>query len=209
LKSLVDRFGVDLMSSHRWFDERERWVELVHAITARCTKRGEHEIRVACEKLAQDGLLDRPGMICESDVADRVTAVFRRHGLAVEESERAVTALREVSQVIDLKYGGKLQIYLRRWFEGIVQEMLSDFPISVLDADDLRHAFRFWLQNVAGAPLSLTHSDALEYCEAQGVDWDELVAAADAADINLPWLDDMVHAAVGSGSVPVAGNQKP
>lgn len=198
LASLVERFGPDLVEQHRWFDERDRWVELAHAIAARCTHRPEHEVRAACAELTETGALDRPALIGHHETGDAVSTTFLRHGLDAHEVAKILIALREVSAVLDRDYAGKLQVYLRHCFERMAQEMQATFQISALEPAEVRHALRFWFQNVLGAPLSLTHPQAVEYCEAHGVDWDDLVAAADRSDIHLALLDDMVHAAVHS-----------
>jgi hypothetical protein len=198
LESLIDRFGPDFAQQHRWFDERDRWVELVQSLVARCSKQSEHEIRAACEELTQQGLLDHPSIVKNPDAGSKVIASFMSHGLSESEVEKALSVLSEVSTTLDEAYGGKLQRYLRHSFERMADKMVDELPVTSIGVEDTRHAFRFWLQNVANAPLSLTHPDAAKYCEAKGVTWTQMVDAAEAADINLALLDDMVHAAINS-----------
>lgn len=202
LAELVEAFGPDLVHQHRWFDERDRWIELVLAIAARCTDRSEHDVRAACEELARSGVLDHSDQIREPANAEIIETTLRRHGLSADESARTLTALSEVSIVLNRDYGGKLQRYLRHCLELVAEHMRDRFPMSTLNGGDALHAFTFWLQNVVAAPVSLAHPDAREFCRSRGVDWEQLVAAADEADVSLPLLDDMVHAAVSRARNP-------
>jgi hypothetical protein len=195
LAELVDKYGPTLIEGHQWFDERDRWVELVLALVARCTAISEHEVRLACMELTQKGLLDRPAAMRAPDNREAIQQVLKSHGLSPGEATKALIALTEVSENIDVEFNGKLQLYLRQSFDAVAEQMLTVFPVSVLSNENLRHAYRFWLQNVASAPLSLTHPNARTFCESRQVAWDEMIEAADDADINLALLDDIVHAA--------------
>ncbi|MEP6754601.1 MAG: hypothetical protein ABJA67_03785 [Chthonomonadales bacterium] len=198
LGGLVEQYGAELVGQHRWFDERDRWLELVHAILSQITAQPEPKVRAAVEEISHRGLLDQPVTVQRADVGVQLVAALQSHGLTAQEADTGLQALRAVVSTLERDYGGKCQIYLRYCFEQMADHMQAVFPIPSLNAGQVRHAVRFWLQNSLSAPLTLEHPEALEFCADHGVAWGDLIAAADRADIHFALLDDLVHSAVHS-----------
>lgn len=193
LEELVDDFGPDLIGEHRWFDERERWRELVYAILSHSTSRDGGSVREACNDLEDRGLLDSPSLLSNGAAKAAVKARLVESGLTEQEIDTGLRPLETIASFLDQHHSGKLQLYLRRSLERLADELGTD--VSLTD-DASRTAIRFWLQNILAAPLSLRLPQAISWCETRETNWDELVAAADEADVNVALLDDLVLTAI-------------
>ncbi len=200
LLSLIEQHGTSVVHQHRWSDERERWLELVHAVATRCTRVDEHEVRAACGELASAGLLDTPAQLEEAALREAFLDVFQRHGFHGDESTRTVAALSDIARTLDSTYAGKIQVCLRACFEQMVETLAHTFETEALSHTEKQQALRYWLQNVAAAPISLKLERAQALCASHGVSWDDLASSADDADIPFPLLDDLVQAALAANA---------
>jgi hypothetical protein len=70
-------------------------------------------------------------------------------------------------------------------------DKLFDVPSS--DRSALASAYTYWLQNALSMPLSLVDQTMWTFCEKNGVTPEELIAAADDLNINIAFLDDLIH----------------
>ncbi len=195
LSELVEKYGPEVVSYHRWFDERERWLELVHAVVSRCSPKSEHIIRDALRDLATTGLLDSPLMFTDPEARAAIIAALERRGIERDGAQRGVGAVTEIANVLVRKFGGKTQIYLRHCVELLARMIREDLPVSSISETEMDQAVRFWMQNVMNAPFSMNNQSASSFLDQRGVTWHQLVAAADRADLNIALLDDIVEIA--------------
>lgn len=195
LSSLVDRYGTDFASQHRWFDEHDRWLELAHALIVQCTAQPDHRVREACAELAQRGLLTPAPGPDDTAGSSEFIIVLERHEVLPADAAKALEVIRKVQALLQQRWSGKLQVYLRERFAELADRMVQDLTITELTTAQTRQAVLFWLQNVVAAPMTLMHPEAVRYCSNQNVSWQGLIAAADDADLHLPLLDDLLHAA--------------
>ena len=132
LSSLVDRFGSELVHWHRWFDERDRWVELVHALISQATTLPETQVRKCCEDLVSAQTLGGPESVLSDDAAAQIVAALVREGASSSEAHVALGALQEVALRLELDFAGKLQVVLREAFEQVVERMQAALHIDSL-----------------------------------------------------------------------------
>jgi hypothetical protein len=196
LQELVEDFGPDLAAEHRWFDERDRWIEFAQAVAFGAIGIAGTRARAACDALKETGLLDQAGAMRDPSRAQGAAAILIENGLSTAEADALVGALGQVGDILDRRFGGKIQIFLRRCLEATGDRMLDELVIETIPVDRRRLAYRLWLQNVLSAPLSLELPAAADFCSRLGIEFSELVQAADDADISVALLDDMLLCAI-------------
>jgi hypothetical protein len=137
--------------------------------------------------------------------ANRFVKVLIESGFSHAEALAGLKVLREAAVSIRDHYGGKLQLCLRSVGERFLAEIGESFPFSELKTEEAKHAFTLWLQNVAHLPLSLRDRSLVAMCQAEGIEVDDLLTAADELDLNLAFVDDMVHHWQAPRQEPVTG----
>ena len=200
LQELVEDFGPDLAVEHRWFDERDRWIEFVQALAFAAIGIEGARARTACTALKEAGLLDQADTMRDPSREQVATSILAECGLTAVEADTLVGALVEAGDILDRGFGGKIQIFLRECMEATCERMLEELAIESIPLDRRRLAYRLWLQNVLSAPLSLELQSMDDFCSRLGIQFSKLVQAADAADVNVALLDDMLLCAIDTQS---------
>src|SRR5262249_14956232 len=125
--------------------------------------------------------------------ANNCLKVLTEAGLSQDEARAGLKVLCETAIGIQDHFSGKVQLYLRSIGERLLNEIFHHFHFSDLKPEDVKYAFTLWLQNVAQLPLSLRDAHLITMCQAEGIVVDDLLTAADELDLNLAFVDDMVH----------------
>lgn len=202
LMKLFSRYS-DLFVYHQWPSEHERWVELIFALVSRIGDKPESEVRDAVQGLDDLELLDveKLSEIPEADggvdlgfpYARRIFESLSESGFTEEDSKSSVLVMHEAARSVKEHHGGKIQKYLRKYGQRMMDELSQSFSFSKMDEADMRYAFTYWLQNVLNMPVSLEDESIEEFCSKLERKPEELVQAADEMDINLAIIDDMVQ----------------
>ncbi len=133
----------------------------------------------------------------QSEPVDRLSAHFlaflQEHGFSQQESERLLTIVSEAASALSQQFDGKIQKYLRKYGELMLKEVPALFHFTTINSDQIGHAFTYWFQNVLNMPLSLVDSNIVAFCQDNGFEVANLIAAADRLDVNLALLDDLVY----------------
>lgn len=202
LRKLLVRYS-ELFASQQWPSEGSRWVELLFALISRITCGSEDEIRAALEELdsldlldikvlsrvgAPDGAVDR-----ESPHTRRIAQVLSESGFTEEECQRSVLVMHEAAKSLTEHHGGKVQRYLRKYGQRMIDELGDNFSFSSMGENDVKRAFTYWLQNVLDMPLLSEDESIQKFCRKLGKKSGELVEAADRLDINLAIVDDVIQ----------------
>lgn len=197
-----DAYG--LYTDHPWFWEGARWTELLFSICVRVVGIEEAEVREMIVELNDLDLMEVQELAAlprdSSGMADTGTPTYQaicetmaRYGLDDDRIQRTVTAFADAARSLSGGFQGKVQKYIRSYGERMIAELDQHFRFTELGANEMREAFTEWLQNCLAMPLSLRDADMREFCEARGITLDALVEAADAADINVAYLDDITR----------------
>jgi hypothetical protein len=203
LRKLLADVGADVAAHHMWILETERWRELAFALLTRTSHLPEQELRSLSYHLEQLGLLDidqlaetlrsSPSGEPTGSFANNCLKVLTQAGLSQDEARASLKALCEAAMAIRDQFGGKIQVCLRSAGERILEEISHRFHFSDLKPEEVKYAFTLWLQNVAHLPLSLRDASLSAMCQAEGLEVDHLLTAADELDLNLAFVDDIVH----------------
>ena len=211
LRKLITKYS-DLFAYHQWPSEQERWSELVFALVTKTSHKPETEIRDIVEELDELGLLDVEELskipevngnvdysypfakriidcLSESRITEEQT---KKPGLTEEESRRSVSVMRDVAKSLIEHHDGKVQKYLRKYGQQMVDEIANNFTISAMKEKDMKYAFVYWLQNVLNMPLNLATPSVETFGKDLQIDSEDLVKEADKLDINIALLDDMI-----------------
>ncbi len=201
--------NADIRGVHRWQSEQGRWIELGVAlldqvVAAHALPMYQTEVREALARLDRLGLLDVALLASlnrdESLEApttvratERIVETLSLFGFSQEAAMNAVTVLSETAVGLKEHFHGMIQRYLRRYGEQMLDEVVSLFPITSLDASRVADAFTYWLQNAAEMPLSLIDDNIRRLCDARGVSVEQLLAEADTVGVNFALLDDLAQ----------------
>ncbi len=193
----------DLALSHPWLSEHDRWKELVFALLTRISVLPEAQIRSATDYLSALNLLDVAALAnaaashvtVDKDVHlhRRMLEILQEAGFSQKEARRSVATIGEAALTLQKRYDGKVQRYLRRFGELILDDAGSAFRFSNLNKADVKRAFTYWLQNVLNMPLSLSDQSWEGFSRKHRVTPQQLVTAADELDVTLSYLDDLIH----------------
>lgn len=187
-----------------WAWEKERWHELVFCIL---TAIGEPDvlavdIRRLTDTLSSWGLLDLDALASQNGFdsarqADNslqitIDKFLQQAGFTNDKACISVKAICEAAASLKNKHDGKVQLYFRRYGTQMLDQISDDFEFS--DFGEAREALAIWLQNTLNMPVPASNPLADLACEKLGVTYQELVEAADQADINVALLDDALRA---------------
>ena len=114
-------------------------------------------------------------------------------GLTDDEARSALTTLSEAAAGLWDHFQGKVQRYLRHYGETMVDEIAGTFAFTAMEPRTAAEAFRYWLQNVLNMPVSLDDIWIQQFCERYGFSAADLLAAADAMDVNVALVDDLAR----------------
>ena len=211
LRKLVTKYS-DFFAYHQWPSEHQRWVELIFALVSRISDKPEFEVRDIIEELDDNGLLDIEELsnipkvgrnvdfastwakrVIESLSESRFTEEgSKRTGFTEEESKSSLLVMHEAAKSLMEYHDGKIQKYLRKYGQQMVDEFAENFSFSGMDKKDLRYAVSYWLQNVLNMPIHLKEESIETFCKDFQITNEELVKEADNLDINIALLDDMI-----------------
>ncbi len=188
------------ISKYLWPWEKARWYELVFCII---TAIGEPQVlatavRRLTNTMSKLGILELDALakVNLSEKANSLVVTFetllQKAGFTQEKSRTAVTAICEAASSIQKKYNGKVQDYLRKYGNFMLQQIKEDFGFS--EFDEAPRALAIWLQNTLNMPVPASNPLADQACESLGVSYDALVKAANQQDINVALLDDALRA---------------
>lgn len=193
----------ELFVSQQWPSERDRWAELIFALVTRISKKDEQEIREIIELLDDLDLLGIEGLSeipktdgrinLDSPFAKRIFESLSDSGFTKEESKNSIRVMHEAAKSLMDHHDGKIQKYLRKYGQQMIDELSDNFSFSKLDDADVKSAFAYWLQNVLDMPISLEDKYIQEFCKKFGKNPTSLIQAADNLDVNLAIVDDMIQ----------------
>jgi len=181
------------LPEYGWASERDRWAELIFCLLSRVRVDELPATRAAVDLLNLLGLLEvkvLAGLTREdASILDRV---LRSHGYSAAQATRGAEVLTAVAQRTQQEFEGKLQRALRRHGELLRQELSSAFASCGLQPTELDYAVSQWLQNAASLPISLESEAVKTFCRSHRVGLDKLIQAADALDLNVALVDDLL-----------------
>lgn len=211
LRKLITKYS-DFFAYHQWPSEHERWVELIFALVSTKSDKPQYEVRDIIEELDDLGLLDVEELshipkvdnnidfnspyakrVIESLSESRYTEEgVKKSGFTEEESKSSFLIMHEAAKSLMEHHEGKIQKYLRKYGQQIVNEFAENFSLSGINKKDLEYAVTYWLQNVLNMPLGLETESSEAFCKELRITNEELVQEADKLDINIALLDDMI-----------------
>jgi hypothetical protein len=203
LKKLITWYS-DLFEYHQWPFEHFRWVELSFALVAKNSSIPEEEIRDVIQKLDELDLLDLSALASITFTEggkqfDKDDLTYKRISECLSEAEfseseirNSILVLHEAARSLEKNHGGKVQKYLRKYGQKMLDELSNEFSFSEMKEEDVRIAFSYWLQHVLNMPVNLPLKEIDEFCETCNGTTDDLIETADKLDLNLAVLDDMI-----------------
>jgi hypothetical protein len=127
-------------------------------------------------------------------IQNRISEIMYEYGMNDQQIQDSILVMHEAAKSLIKYHGGKIQKYLRKYGQQMIDEIDQNFTFSKLDDKERRHAFTFWLQNVTNVPVSLMDENVKVFCEYFKIKPYELVEVADKLNINLALVDDLIQA---------------
>jgi hypothetical protein len=185
----------EALSPQPFESEVDRWLELVIAFLEEAGSVNEAQVREAVSILSALGLLQPTGcarLEPASPEGGLITEVLRDHGFNEAQSAQGLTIIVELAQGVQSNWDGKIQHYLRDWARRMVNEMPDHLPTGSLAPEVARRALAGWLRTALGLPIILNPPLVEQFAQEHDTSIDALVAGADALDLNVALLDEMV-----------------
>jgi len=193
-----------LPADYRWEDEHSRWNELVYCIFAELTDHSYMDARSLSDKIFGLNLLELDDLadvqIMEDGKADpnnprirTVSEILSINGIEQSDIDKSLSAICKVAQSIQENYDGKIQKFLRKYGEEIVNEFDSHVSFSEVDRGTQSRILVKWIQNTLAMPLAFSNIYTVRFCKKQGVTYLELAEAADNIGLNGSVLDDLLE----------------
>jgi hypothetical protein len=192
LKQIYEKHQ-DELPEYGWASERDRWAELMFCLLCRVRDDELDATRAAVDLLNLLGLLDVNVLAAlsgqDAAILDRV---LRSNGFSAAQASRGADVLKAVAARTRKDFHGKLQRVLRKHGELLRQELSGAFASCGLKRPDIDYAVSQWLQNAASLPISLESNAVKAFCKSNRVGMDQLLNAADALDVNVALVDDLL-----------------
>jgi hypothetical protein len=212
----------EVLTSHRWAHEGERWQEMIFCFLTQVIPLPEEEVRGLTNRLRVLGLLDitawaaireasRRGAHEANDLMRRVREVLEEGGVTSPHAARGAATIHALACTVHEQFGGKVQLCLRAVGDQLLTSLLRTFKLQEISSDRTRQALTCWVQNVLNLPISLSDESIRTFCSSNGITSDELTAAADDLDVSVTVLDDLTRywvAHAHPAAAPAQGTEK-
>jgi hypothetical protein len=184
-----------VLAGHRWSHEVGRWQELIHCLLEATLSQPSKQVRELTARLAFLGLLTPEAWADDRRAATdaRMRTVLASVKVTPKEAEKAIVAVGEAAGALTREFDGKIQKALRAVGEDALAYLTHRFALESLSRTEQRAAFTAWLQSVCNLPILDQHSAIEAYCRAHKITRDDLVGAADAMDLSVGALGDLIH----------------
>jgi len=203
LLELINNEGQELSQQYQWVDEHDRWVELVFTILTQIIPLNHLEIRQITEKLSKESLLNikelsninfrNPDELKNLDHFKNFREILNMHKIDETLINDCFITICETAEGISTNFSGKIQKYIRSYGELLLSDIQNNFKFTLLNHDQIRNSFIYWMQNVLNMPISLNEDILVQFAEQNDITVEELYNEADNIDINLAVLDDLVQ----------------
>jgi len=199
---LLQQFDASI-EGYLWPWEEARLYELVYclALQIKPSDMSNDEVQRVIASIGDLGLLS-PKALAELSAAGDIDLshpdlqlmkeVLVRFGWGPEETSALIVTICEVAKGFVAHHEGKVQLFLRKYGQKMLEELISTISLSKMDQKDAKMAFSQWLQNAAGMPLVLSSEDLDELCSGLETTSVEFIDAADGLNLNLTMVDDFV-----------------
>ena len=122
-----------------------------------------------------------------------ISDVLLSNGVNEADIKKTLSAICKVAQAIMENYDGKIQKFLRKYGQEIVDEFDSHVSFSEVDKGTQSRILVKWIQNTLAMPLAFSNIYTARFCEIEGVTYHELSEAADNLGLNGAVLDDLLE----------------
>jgi hypothetical protein len=191
-----------LVRRHRWYNEQDRWVELLGALLSVKLHVSNSILHPMLHQLRALDLLSISSWcktavdledVRDEEIVEQSLMVLHDYDLDKAQALEAVKVIHEAAHRIGERYKGKVQVALREAGEEILNALQRALKLHSLTEDESREALTLWLQNVLNVPIPLNRQSVERFCRAQGVTAAKLLEGADELDLNAAALDDLVE----------------
>ncbi|NOR16797.1 hypothetical protein GQ543_03685 [candidate division WOR-3 bacterium] len=204
ISNIYTQYRQLLPTDYKWEDEHSRWNELVYCIFTELTQHSYKDARSLSDSLSELNLLDVEDLanvkIMDNGMADpdnkrimTITDILISNDISESDVKKTLSAICKVAQAIMENYDGKIQKFLRKYGQDIVDEFDSHVSFSEVDKGTQSRILVKWIQNTLSMPLAFSNVNTAKFCEIEGVTYLELAEAADNIGLNGAVLDDLIE----------------
>ena len=184
---------IPFLEDYPWEMEEDRWAELVISLFSGIG------INPATSKHAVE-LLKELNMLVPKDLEeikngqiDFILKVFLKAGMNAGEAEACADALIKLSRVINNKWDGYIQKFLRGYGIRMVKELQGYLTHSGIETEQSKRIATVWLQNVCNLPILLEGDPHIKnFCSKFGLTEAALSGILDELGLNACLADDLM-----------------
>jgi hypothetical protein len=203
LRELFENYRAGLPDVYRFEDERDRWYALVASVMSEQSGLNPARAESVTQSLADLQLLE-PAYLTKGSTQARTPQetdqqraallidVLVGNGVEVSAARESVLTICQLAEGISGRYG-KLQTALRTAAETLRRDLIGAAGLSHLRPGIAERIVGNWLQNALELPIPVVDRDIEEFCRTQGCTVEELTQAADAVDVGLAVVDDLIR----------------
>jgi hypothetical protein len=194
----------DIPTSFRWIDEKERLYELYYCLLLRISNKKEIEIRNIVEALSSLDLFDIESLAQSSSmggqnkkgdkICSTITDLLIINGFKEDTARSCVLGICELAKYLNSEYDGKVQKFLRKHGNLMVEDFEKHISLSSLSKTEKRYVIVHWLQNIMDMPIPLSNEYVQKFCDQEQIKIDDIIEAADKDDVNVAYADDLITA---------------
>ena len=204
ISNIYTQYRQLLPTEYKWEDEHSRWNELVYCIFTELTEHSYKDARSLSDSLSELNLMNVEDLasvkIMDNGMADpdntrirTITDILLSNDVEEVDIKKSLSAICKVAQAIMENYDGKIQKFLRKYGQEIVDEFDSHVSFSDVDKGTQSRILVKWIQNTLSMPLAFSNVNTAKFCEIEGVTYLELIEAADNIGLNSAVMDDLIE----------------
>lgn len=184
---------IPFLEEYPWEMEEDRWAVLVVCLFSGIGIDPEVAGK-AVDLLKGLGMHSAKDLaILNEDENAFVKWVLLQSGIEAGEAEKATLCLLKFSRLVNNKWDGYIQRFLRSHGERMVKELQNDFIDSGLEIEQSGRIAAVWLQNVCNIPVLLSGDPHISnFCSKFKLTENELVNILDNLGLNACVADDLL-----------------
>jgi hypothetical protein len=202
LREVYSEHRADLPPVFKWTSEKARLNEFYYCLLQRMSGGNEVEVQNIVTSLASLNLFDVESL-AEAQIiggkggkGDKIASLIAdlliQNGFEEQVARACTIAVCEAARSIQVSYDGKLQRFLRKYADLMIEELSRVCSLSNVTEQDKRYFLAHWLQNALEMPIPLSNEFVEQFCKENNIEVADIVKAADKFDINVAVVDDLL-----------------
>lgn len=187
----------DAFERSQWPWETHRWYQLAYGVMAAVEGRRHPDdvSTAALGALLELELLDVERLAAPSwpvEDAHLMELVLIRKGFSSGDTQTIMNALRSLAIWVQTSWDGRIQRYLRRLGNELIDRVTDELPLEPLKHEQASLAVTHWLQDVLDVPVLIDSPPLAALLKRTGCDRSDALSVLDELDANAALADEIL-----------------